>query len=76
MKELDQQQAQQVAGARIWPPKRPPVTTMAVGEEGCGGVTTLAIGEEEPIFTTLAIGEEDGGAGAPVKSGGGAFGAF
>ena len=74
MKELDQQQVEQVAGARRWP-KCPPVTTLAVGEEGGGGVTTLAIGEEEPVFTTLAVGEEDGGGALPV-AGGGAFGAF
>lgn len=74
MKELDQEQAGMVAGGRRGP-KCPPVTTLAVGEEGGGGVTTLAIGEEEPVFTTLAVGEEDGG-GAASATGGGAFGAF
>jgi len=82
MKELDQQQTELVSGGLR---KRPPVTTLALGEEGGdvttlavgeeGGVaTTLAIGEEEPVFTTLALGEEGGGCGA--ASGGGAFGAF
>lgn len=35
--------------------KKPPITTLAIGEED--GATTLAIGEEDE--TTLAIGEED-----------------
>lgn len=65
MKELTASQTEDVTGARLI--KRPPITTLAVGEEG-GGVTTLAIGEEGgstrkfgeegPIFTTLALGEE------------------
>lgn len=39
--------------------KKPPIaTTLAIGEEDCGGVTTHAIGEED-IYTTLALGEED-----------------
>jgi len=42
MQELDKTQAEQVTGALIT--KRPPITTLAVGEEGGGGVTTLAIG--------------------------------
>ncbi|HIV72748.1 MAG TPA: hypothetical protein H9903_17560, partial [Candidatus Aquabacterium excrementipullorum] len=65
MQELDKSQAEHVAGARI----RPPVTTLALGEEGGGvvttlalgeegggggGVTTKALGEEGPIYTTLA----------------------
>lgn len=83
MKELDKAQAEHVAGARI----RPPVTTLALGEEGGGVVTTLALGEEGggattkalgeegPIYTTLAVGEEGGG--GPITSGtGGAFGSF
>ncbi|MFV8752204.1 hypothetical protein ACNOYE_16775 [Nannocystaceae bacterium ST9] len=36
--------------------KKPPITTMAIGEEG-PEPTSLAIGEEDPV-TTLAIGEE------------------
>lgn len=55
MKELNPQQTEQVTGARRF--KRPPITTLAVGEEG--GVTTLAMGEEGPIATTLALGEEN-----------------
>jgi hypothetical protein len=65
MKELTASQTEDVTGARLI--KRPPITTLAVGEEG-GGVTTLAIGEEGgstrklgeegPIYTTLALGEE------------------
>jgi hypothetical protein len=65
MKELTATQTEDVTGARLI--KRPPITTLAVGEEG-GGVTTLAIGEEGgstrklgeegPIYTTLALGEE------------------
>ena len=40
---------------------KPPITTLAIGEED--PVTTLAIGEEDdgPYPTTLALGEEDGG---------------
>lgn len=38
--------------------KRPPITTLAIGEED-PDPTTLAIGEEDA--TTLAIGEEDPG---------------
>ncbi|MFY9478006.1 MAG: hypothetical protein WAQ08_10165 [Aquabacterium sp.] len=70
MQELDKSQAEHVGGARI----RPPVTTLALGEEG-GGVTTKALGEEGPIYTTLALGEEGGG-GATTSSTGGAFGSF
>ena len=82
MKQLDKQHTEDVAGAI----KRPPITTLAVGEEG-GGVTTLAIGEEGgcattlrlgeeggPIYTTLALGEEGGG--ATVAGGTGALGSF
>ena len=83
MQELDKSQAEHVGGARI----RPPVTTLAVGEEGGGvvttlalgeeggGVTTKALGEEGPVYTTLALGEEGGG-GATTSSTGGAFGSF
>lgn len=38
------------------------MTTLALGEEGCGGpVTTKALGEEGGTVTTLALGEECGG---------------
>jgi hypothetical protein len=48
-----------------------PVTTLAVGEEG-QWLTTLAVGEEQPV-TTLAVGEET----PPVPQGRStAFGAF
>jgi hypothetical protein len=82
MKQLDKQQTEIVAGAV----KRPPFTTLAVGEEGGGTVTTLAIGEEGgcfttfrvgeegPIYTTLALGEEGGGASA--TGGASALGSF
>lgn len=69
MKELSTQQTQDVTGALIL--KRPPLTTLAIGEEGHvttlalgeegGGVTTKKLGEEGPIYTTLALGEEGGG---------------
>lgn len=42
----------QVTGGK----KKPPITTLAIGEED--DATTLAIGEEDP-YTTLALGEED-----------------
>jgi len=48
MQELDQRQADDVSGGIA---KRPPVTTMAVGEEG----TTFTFSED---MTTLALGEE------------------
>ncbi|HLT38331.1 MAG TPA: hypothetical protein VK034_18725 [Enhygromyxa sp.] len=44
----------QVTGGK----KRPPITTLAIGEED--PMTTMAIGEEDPM-TTLALGEEDPG---------------
>ena len=50
------------------PPIDPPMTTMAIGEEGGGPpMTTMAIGEEGggPPMTTMAIGEEGGG---PIPS--------
>ncbi len=70
MKSLNAQQIEAVAGAR-----KPPVTTLAIGEEGGtattlaigeegGCFTTLRLGEEGPIFTTLALGEEGGDAAA------------
>lgn len=71
MQELDKAQAEQVTGALN---KRPPITTLAVGEEG-GGVTTLAIGEEGPVATTLALGEEGCGNQA-TSSGASALGSF
>lgn len=85
MQELDKAQADQVSGALST--KRPPFTTLAVGEEGGGGVTTLAIGEEGPIATTLAIGEEgpiattlalgeEGGCKDNATAGGSALGSF
>lgn len=81
MQELDSKQIEQVAGGRR---KRPPVTTLAVGEEGGaittlalgeegGGITTLALGEEGPSVTTMAVGEEGGGT---VASSGSALGAY
>jgi hypothetical protein len=36
-------------------------TTLAVGEEGGGGPTTMAVGEEGSGPTTMAVGEEGGG---------------
>ena len=88
MQELDKDQTEQVTGALVLrnPKIRPPVTTLAIGEEGGGittlalgeeggGVTTKAIGEEGPIFTTLAVGEEGGGLDT-AAAGGGAFGSF
>lgn len=63
MKELDQTLAEQVAGGRRLrrcPPLKPtPITTLAIGEEGGGGVSTAAVGEED-MATTLALGEEGG----------------
>lgn len=69
LKELNEQETQQVGGGLSFPP--PTVTTLALGEEGGLPVcpptmTTMAVGEEGgspikgPIFTTLAIGEEGG----------------
>jgi len=78
MKDLDQSQTTQVAGGlrlkRCPPFKRPPITTLAIGEEDGGGVTTMAVGEED-MATTLAIGEEDGGTGVTIAAGG-ALGSF
>lgn len=87
MQELDKDQTEHVTGASLLR-KRPPVTTLAVGEEGggCattlaigeeggGGATTKALGEEGPIFTTLAVGEEGGGLDVASTTGG-AFGKF
>lgn len=48
MQELNHTQTEDVSGGAI---KRPPVTTMAVGEEG----TTFTFSED---LTTLAFGEE------------------
>jgi hypothetical protein len=64
MQELTTAQTEDVAGGLTLkcprlPIKRPPVTTMAVGEEG-GGITTMMVGEEDKA-TTLAVGEEGGG---------------
>ncbi len=42
----------QVTGGK----KKPPITTLAIGEED--PYTTLALGEED-MATTLALGEED-----------------
>lgn len=73
MKELNKEQAEQVTGALIkCPIKKPPVTTLALGEEG-GRVTTMMVGEEDKL-TTLALGEEDGG--TPIAVTGGALGSF
>lgn len=77
MKHLDQKQTEQVAGGlrlRRCPPIKPPITTLAVGEEDGGGVTTLAIGEED-MYTTLALGEEGGDTGVTTATGG-ALGSF
>jgi len=53
MKELTASQTEDVTGARLI--KRPPITTLAIGEEGG---STRKLGEEGPIYTTLALGEE------------------
>ena len=45
MKQLDPSQTEQVAGAALL--KRPPFTTLALGEEGGGGT---------PVATTSALG--------------------
>lgn len=69
MQELKPQQTEEVTGARrIRFPittlmvgeegGRPPITTLAVGEEGGGGMTTMMVGEEDPVMTTMALGEE------------------
>lgn len=83
MQELDKSQAEQVGGALMF-------STMAVGEEGGGHLTTMIVGEEGPIYhpttmaigeegdhrlTTLALGEEGGWPVAPVSIGS-AFGSF
>lgn len=39
---------------------RPVPTTLAVGEEGGGQATSLAMGEEGGEYTTMALGEEGG----------------
>lgn len=54
MRELDIHQTDEISGGLR---KRPPVTTLAIGEEG-GSITTLAVGEEGGVVTTLALGEE------------------
>jgi hypothetical protein len=90
MKELNQVQTEEVTGGLILkcprlPIKRPPITTLAVGEEG-GGITSMMVGEEDKA-TTLAVGEEGGGTvttlaigeeggGTVSSSGAGALGAF
>jgi len=77
MKELNKPQTEQVTGAVII--KRPPYTTLALGEEGGhvttfivgeegGHVTSYVYGEEGPVATTLAIGEEGGGGGTPIAT--------
>jgi hypothetical protein len=53
LKELFIEDLGQVTGGG---PKKPPITTLALGEEG--GATTLAVGEED-FETTLALGEEE-----------------
>lgn len=53
LKELFIEDLGQVTGGG---PKKPPITTLAIGEED--PYTTLAIGEEN-FETTLAIGEEE-----------------
>ena len=77
MKNLDTSLTEQVAGGlrllKCPPIKRPSITTLAIGEEGGGCMTTLALGEED-MATTLAVGEEDGGIGAVLS--GGALGSF
>ena len=43
--------------------KEPVMTTLALGEEGGGGLTTRFLGEEcggPPIITTFIVGEEGG----------------
>lgn len=85
MKELNQAQTEEVTGALrlkfTWPIfkkpiKKPPITTLAVGEEGGPIITTLALGEEGGgVATTLAIGEEDGGT-AVSAEGTSALGSF
>ena len=58
IQELNQIEIDQISGGRCG--TRPPMTTMAVGEEDGGVVTTQAVGEEDGgTATTLAIGEED-----------------
>lgn len=76
MQDLDKDQTEQVAGGlRIKRPiVKPPVTTLAIGEEG-PIMTTMMVGEEDgPIATTMAIGEE-GGSG-PVTVTTSALGSF
>lgn len=58
-RELSAQEVNQVSGGWFLE-KRPPFTTLAVGEEG-GIMTTMALGEEGgDRYTTLALGEEGG----------------
>lgn len=52
LKELFIEDLGQVTGGA----KKPPITTLAIGEED--PVTTLAVGEED-FETTLALGEEE-----------------
>lgn len=81
MKELNHEQAEQVVGARR---TRLPITTLALGEEGCSvttlaigeegtSVTTKMIGEEGAVITTLALGEEGGGTSSEAGSALGSF---
>jgi hypothetical protein len=61
MKELNPQQTEHVAGA-LRLSKRPPITTLAIGEEGGAIITTMMVGEEGGgKVTTLALGEEGSG---------------
>jgi hypothetical protein len=61
MKELNPQQTEHVAGALRFG-KRPPITTLAIGEEGGAIITTMMVGEEGGgKVTTLALGEEGSG---------------
>ena len=56
--------------------KRPPITTLAIGEEGGPIVTTMAVGEEGgPILTTMMVGEEGGGP-TPLSDSASALGSF
>jgi hypothetical protein len=70
IQELNQIEIDQISGGRCG--TRPPMTTMAVGEEDGGGViTTQAVGEEDGggVVTTQAVGEEDGGAATTLAIG-------
>jgi hypothetical protein len=80
MQDLDKDQTEHVSGAlriKLPPIKKPPVTTMAIGEEGGPIVTSMYVGEEGgPILTTLALGEEGGGGITPVTTTTSALGSF